>query len=177
MAGGLIMEFIRTTFWGVNYYQHQLDEKHVAYMEFAKELNRAEAGFVMGLPGGTVHMTKEESLPYRLGIEGDVITNIGEHPEFVNVHFTDTHENFADIYNKDGQVIKNLLIKDGKIFKKADDGFYYEVKSDKDKPGINSVETFVENYQEHKCELKDETLEKKERYAKLFMELLDELLN
>lgn len=171
------MEFIARTIWGESRYQHQLDEKRVAYITFAKIKDEAEASFVIGLPGGTAQMTVEETLPYRLGVEGDVVTTIGEHPRFVNVNFKNIHENFADIYNKDGQVIKNLLIKDGQIFKKADDGFYYEAKSNKDKPGINSVETFVENYQEHKCELKDGTLEEKERYAKLFMELLDELLN
>lgn len=168
------IKFVEGNIWGERRYIHQLENGNIVYITFAERENMAEASFVVGIAGGKSDMTGAESHKYRLGIQGDIITNIGEHPYFVNVEFTNNHENFADFYSEDGQIIKSLLIKYSKIFKK-DGVAYYEVKSDKKEPGKESVETFIENREAHKCEL-TEPIEKKEMYAKLFMTIFNELL-
>lgn len=170
------MEFINRTIYGENRYQHELNDGKILYIKFQKNSEEAVATFVLGLPGGTEQMTKEESQQYRLGIEGKVTTYIGEHPDFVNVQFNDPKANFGDFYNKDGQLIKKLIIADDKYFKEDVDGNYYEAESNEKHPWTTSIETFVENYKEHQYELSAEIMEEKEKMANLFLELFKELL-
>lgn len=167
------MEFVGGTIWGESRYKHDVDEKCTIYCTFQKNKEEAVVDFVVGLPGGNVWMSREESKEYRLGIEGNVGAFTGKHPDIVLVDFYEKDASFADFYTEDGQLIKKMVIHDHKFYV-FDEDAYYEASSDAERPGLKSHETIISKDEEHKYLHSDIVLEK-EKLAKTFLELFESL--
>lgn len=167
------MEFVGRTIWGECRYQQEVDEKCAIYCTLQKNQQEAVVDFVVGLSGGNVWMSKEESKEYRLGIEGDVGAFTGKHPDRVLVNFYEKDAAFADFYTEDGQIIKKMVIHDHKFYV-FDEDAYYEASSDAECPGLKSHETIISKDKEHKYLNSDIVIEK-EKYAKTFLEMFESL--
>jgi len=167
------MEFKGKNIFGSSRYEKNVDDETTIYCEMMKNEQEAIANFVVGRPGGTATMSREESKDYRLGVEGDVFAWTGKHADRVLVNFYEKDACFADFYAEDGQVIKKMISHDDKYYM-LDGDSYYEVVSDAERVGLESHETFISKDEEHKYVHAD-LISEKEKFAKMFLEMFETL--
>ena len=169
-------EYIGRNIWGDRRYQRQVNKNTVVYMKMTKNSEEAVAEFVVGKPGGTSLMSEEETKKYRLGIEGQIGAYAGKRPDQVMIDIKEKGKvmAFGDFYTEEGEVIKNMLLCEKKIFKKDGDE-YYEAVSNKEKVGLKSEETILGKDRTHRLKASKKLLRKHKYFANLFIKMFDEV--
>lgn len=160
--------------WGERNYEYNVNDAIIIYITFQKNKEGAFIRFIVGLPGGNSNMTKKESEKYRLGIECEIGAMTGKYPDIIFINFYKRDAYFGDFYTEEGTLIKKMVIHN-KRHHMFDGTAYYEVTSDAEQPGANSMETFISKDDAHKCTLSPDLISEKEKYEKLFLEIFEKL--
>lgn len=170
------LKYVGCNIWGEQRFEYALNDTCVIYCKFQKNSKEAVADFIVGRPGGSATMSREESVAYRLGIEGDISASAGKHHDFISVNFYEKNAYFGDFYTDDGELIKKMVIHNKKFYM-FDGTAYYEVTSDAKKVGHKSTETFVSKDESHMYSPAPEIMSEKDKYEKIFSEIFEALRN
>ena len=122
---------------GGYFYEYKLDDNCSIYLEAWKTDKMAEVKFIVGLPGWTPSMTKEETKAYGLGIAGEIGAISGRHPTEVFLEFYKSETLFKDFYTVEGAIVKKMLYHE-KLYM-FDEDAYYEATTDCDRIDRKSV--------------------------------------
>lgn len=167
------LKYVGQTIWQERRYEYKVDDNCVIYCTFQKNDEEAYINFIVGLPGATSSMSKEDSAKYRLGIEGDIGAFTGEHPDRICINFYEKNAFFGDFYTAEGTPLKKMVIHNDK-YHMFDGTAYYEVTSDANQVGSESTETFVSKDEAHKY-MPLEIISEKEKYEKIALEIFETL--